>query len=229
MQQTLIDERYQALARTRNAIELHVRNLGDNIQKITSPVAEMAVQSELEKVEASLAGLLVKFTDSHPEVRKLRQKQTVLQAQQPKAIRPEQKPDDPILASAGSLAKAPAQEVYNDLLKKLNYLGIVLDMEKDKSNVSYLGLVEKPTLPISALFPNKKLFLALGLLAGIVLGTLLTLIVELGRREQISMIEASQMLEAPFFGELPLANHSASVVRQKSINYSGSDKLSLPA
>lgn len=204
MQQVLINERYETLAKTRQAVETHVRNLGNNIQKIASPVAESTIQAELSKVEAALAGLLIRFTDSHPEVQKLRMKQRSLKAAQPaKSLNSQTKPDDEILASGGTLAKQPAQEVYNDLLKKLNYLAIVLDMEEDKQNVSYLAVIEKPELPVSPIFPNTRLFLILGLISGTVLGLFFCVISELGRRNQLSPIQAANLLDAPLLGELP--------------------------
>jgi uncharacterized protein involved in exopolysaccharide biosynthesis len=205
MKSTLIDERFENLDRTKKAIESHVKNLGDNIQKIATPTGEIAVQSELDHLESTLAGLLMKFTESHPEVQKLRSRQKSLSAHRPKSATKEvASPSDDVIARGGILAKQPSQEVYNDLLKKLSYLAIVLDMEKDRDNLSYLGVIEQPTLPVQALFPNKRLFLAIGLVIGVLLGAFLSIIAELGRRSVISPNQAANLLDAPLLGELPL-------------------------
>lgn len=212
MKSTLIEERFENLDRTKKAIESHVKNLGDNIQKIATPTGEIAVQSELEKAEATLSGLLVKFTESHPEVQKLRARQRNLSAQRPKAVKREiSTPSDEVIARGGILAKQPSQEVYNDLLKKLSYLAIVLDMEKDRNNLSYLGVIEQPTLPVQAIFPNKNLFLAIGLVVGVLLGAFLSIIAELGRRSVVSPSQAAHLLDAPLLGELPLLKENISV------------------
>lgn len=210
MRATLINERYENLSRTRTAIENHVKNLGDNILKIATPTGEIAVQAELEKVEATLSGLLMKFTESHPEVQRLRSKQRMLAAQQPRVDKEQapSNPSDQVIAKGGQLAKQPSQEVYSDLLKKLNYLAIVLDMEKDRDNVSYLGIIEQPTLPVYATFPNKRLFLVLGLVVGVLFGTLFTIIAELGRRATLSPTQAADVLDVPLLGELPILNFS---------------------
>lgn len=213
MKETLIDERVDNLYRTKKAIESHVKSLGENIQKIATPSGEIAVQSELQKVEATLAGLLIKFTESHPEVQKLRARQRTLAAQQPKAPKIDQSsPSDEIIAAGGILAKQPSQEVYSDLLKKLSYLAIVLDMEKDRDNLSYLGVIEQPTYPAQPAFPNKKLFLALGLVVGALLGAILSVIAELGRRTVLSPTQAADLLDAPLLGELPLLPPSISTL-----------------
>jgi len=212
MKSTLIEERFDNLDGTKKAIESHVKNLGDNIHKIATPTGEIAVQSELEKVEATLSGLLVKFTESHPEVQKLRARQKNLSAQRPKVVKKEQaSPSDEVIARGGILAKQPSQEVYNDLLKKLSYLAIVLDMEKDRNNLSYLGVIEQPTLPVQAIFPNKNLFLAIGLVIGVLLGAFLSIISELGRRSVVSPAQAANLLDAPLLGELPLLRENVSV------------------
>lgn len=204
MKATLIEERGENLYRTKKAIESHVKNLGENIQRIATPSGEIAIQSELDKVESTLAGLLMKFTESHPEVKKIRARQrTLAAAQRPKTTQM-QPPSDEIIASGGTLAKQPSQEVYNDLLKKLSYLAIVLDMEKDKDNLSYMGVIEQPTYPSKAAFPNKRLFLALGLVVGVLLGAFLSIIAELGRRSILSPSQAAGLLDAPMLGELPL-------------------------
>ena len=211
MKSTLINERFENLSKTKNAIENHVKSLGENSKRIATPVGEVAVQTELQQIEASLSGLLVKFTESHPEVVKLRSKQRALSSQRPGRGK---QPSDELIASGGALARQPSQEVYSDLLKKLSYLAIVLDMEKDRDNISYLGVIEQPTLPVQATFPNKKLMLALGLVVGILVGTFLCIIAELGRRSTLSPNQAADIMDAPLLGELPVLTLSLPLGRQ---------------
>lgn len=80
---------------------------------------------------------------------------------------------------------------------------MVVDMESEGPNVPYLGVVEHPTVPTSAFFPQLKVFLMFGVGLGIVLGALVTLFLEYKRGTFLSPRYAAQALGTAFLGELP--------------------------
>ena len=225
MMTTLVDTRADSLQKTRNSIQAHVEALGKALRDSAGPAASKhpeALRGELERVKANIETLLLRFTELHPEIVKLRkQEKSISDSLELAGNIPNTKPS---LSFVNPQAKEPTQDVYNDLLRKLSYLNIVLDMEADRDSVSYLGIIEQPTLPTKAFFPNKKLFAMLGLGVGILLSAMFVIFLELRRRLYVTPEQASDLLEIPYLGELPAlpetqqANKLLSASRTFSIN-----------
>ena len=202
MKKTLIDDRYNNLTRTRDAIRAHVGYLADALKAASNPHSAEAIAEELDKIETSLRGLLTKFSESHPDVIELRKQEEALKAEARTA--PQLQTGDNAAIPVEKISKEPNQEVFNDLLKKLNYLTVVIDMEKDQKNVSYIGVLEQPSLPLAPIFPDKKIFSGVGFGIGLVLAVMVVFLVEVRRGSYITPLEAAAMLEAPLLGDLPV-------------------------
>jgi uncharacterized protein involved in exopolysaccharide biosynthesis len=202
MQRTLIAERRENLLRTRDAVREHVRNLGDSLRQVDNPGSIERLSEELEKTEVTLAGLLTKFSESHPDVIKLRSEEAAIRSRI-QGISRKQGRARATDGIGGQFARQPTQEVFNELLKKLNYLTVVLEMEGANENVSYLGIVESPSLPIRPFFPDKRLFGAIGLGLGALAALLTIFFREVRRNSYVTPFEAAQLLETPLLGELP--------------------------
>ena len=108
----------------------------------------------------------------------------------------------------GGEPKDPNLVVYSDLLKKMNYLNIVLEME-DSSESAYVGILQAPVLPESPVFPKKGMFLFWGLLSGVMLSMLVLLSQEYLTRAKLSAEEFSQSLGLDYFGPLPIIQWKA--------------------
>ena len=215
MKRTLIDERYTNLGNTRDSMKAHVQSLADSLKSANNPRSAGMLSEELERVEATLRGLLTKFSDTHPDIVQLRAQERDLRAQIRNAPAADQDSNSGI--SVGAISKEPTQQVFNELLKKLNYLTVVLDMEKDRQNVSYLGVIEQPSLPTTPTFPDKRVFGGIGLGIGLFLAAMLTFLAEVRRNLYVSPFDAGKLLDTPLLGELP-------VLEAKLFN-----KLELPA
>ncbi len=203
---TIIKERNDKLLSTRAAIERHISTLGKVLRDAETGSngsnAEV-VKMELEKVESDMALLLQHFTGKHPEIVKLRQQADSLRsrlANMPQ--KPQQKAVVPAVFMT-TAAQRPIREVHDDLLKKLTNIDIVLSIEKDQKNLSYLSVVEKPSVPAAPIFPNKRMFLVFGVLAGVVLAAALVMFSELQRGTFSSPYYISDQLDMPLLGELP--------------------------
>ena len=84
------------------------------------------------------------------------------------------------LSAAGSVAqkayrvKAPGSggsgettiDIYGDLSKKLNYLNIAIDSDRQHQN-DYFAVLETPLYPSAPLWPKKGLFAVWGLCLGL--------------------------------------------------------------
>lgn len=202
MTYTLIEERYQKLVRAKDAIQAQAQFLDRALKDGQSASQSRYLQDELGKINSSIASLRSKYTESHPELFKLRQEAQSIRARMKRTPAPSGS-DDVAEAFVIPNSKAPIQDIYNDILKKLSHLNIVLRMENDRDNVSYLAVIEHPSLPTTPIFPNPTLTLAGGLAAGVVLGILQMVFFEIRRMSFYTPELAAQSMQVPFLGELP--------------------------
>lgn len=199
--ETFVNERYSKLMTTRDAIQSSVDSLRQALE-VTDPREIYA--EELQSLEGEYQDLVSKYTAQHPAVIKLRTKRQVLksalaQAEQ-KAHQTAAREGKEILSAT---TRGPSQDIYNELLRKLNNLNIVVEMEKNRESISYLGVVEPPSVPLGASFPNKLRFLIGGIFFGFLLAGIRVLADELKRAYAMSGPKVSQTLGVPLLGELP--------------------------
>ena len=109
----------------------------------------------------------------------------------------------PLAALYSSATDKSVRELYADLLRKLSNIDIVLNLESDRRNLSYVSVVEQPLIPSSPVFPKIGLFLAFGFLGGGVLATFLVIYLELLRGTFMSPYYIAEQLQLPLLGELP--------------------------
>lgn len=202
---TLIEDRYQKLIRARDAIQTQVEFLSRALREANAASRSAFLEEELEKLNSNIETLRARYTEAHPELVRLNRQASTIRA------RLEALPRSPLSTVDEELIKAfvvpsserPIQDIYNDLLKKLSHLNIVLEMEKDRENVSYLSVIEQPKVPTSPFFPNPLLFGAFGLLVGGALGIVQATYLELRRGKLLTPSGAAETLGVPLLGELP--------------------------
>jgi len=207
MIETLVEQRFLVLSRTRDAIEVHVEELGATLKEVVASegrTSPESVRSELQNVNADLQALLLHYSEQHPDVFHLQRKADSL-TNLLKAVESEQASSDRagLQAYIGIEAKRPIEDVFNELLQKLSYLKIVLDIEGSGQAGAHVSVVEQPGLPTAAFFPNKKLFLLFGLVVGLILSTALVAFKEIRRLSTVSPEETFTEIGLPFFGSLP--------------------------
>ena len=205
---TLIEQRLKTLVRARDAIGAQVRFLSRTIGILEGPGAAAQpeyLQRELSRLDDQIAALQRKFTEHHPQLARLRERadsvRTLLEEQRSRAG--ELPEDDLARAFITPSSKTPVQEIYNDLLKKLSHMSIVLEMERDRENVSYLAVIEKPSLPTQPVFPNPHIFVAGGAGLGLIFACLLAGWAELQRARLMRPDHAAAVLGVPLLGALP--------------------------
>jgi len=207
MEKTVIEQRNETLLSTRKAIEQHVNKLSgvlvDSGENLPQQNANK-VRQELAKVENELSMLMQHFTASHPQVMKLRAKANLLKNHYAKMPQ-ENKivPSDALKIFSTSSAQEPVREVYNELLKNLINIDIVLDREKNRDQVSYFSITEYPTLPTGAYFPNVLIFLVGGLLVGVTFALVIIVFREFKRGTFVSPSYVAEQLNMPLLGEMP--------------------------
>jgi len=216
VRQTFVVERYAALSRAREAIGAQVEFLARALRELGGTGGKYQpeyLESELERIDERLSLLRERYTESHPEIFKLKGQERELHGALSRARRRHAARDESLGAFVSPSSKQPVQDIYNDLLKKLSHLTIVLSMERDADSVAYLTILENPTIPLSPTAPKTPLFLVGGALLGFIVGIVSALRFEYRRRGELSPLDTALELEVPFLGELPsLADDAAQVL-----------------
>lgn len=158
------------------------------LKDIMSPLVSLKIK--LEKIEADIQTLTSQFSDRHPEVLRLqKQGESIRNLIKNFSSKQDSQSDDSPQAVLNMSSKQTSEDVFKSdfFLKSLNYLNIVLDMERDRENLPYLGVIEQPTIPTGSFAPDKKLFLMFGFGVGVVLAGILVLFRELKKGTFLSV------------------------------------------
>ncbi len=200
------DERYGTLIRTRDAIQSQVQELNLALQGASSLVTYQKenLKTELEKLELSIEALTAQYTENHPEVLRLKEKariiNEILRRSPTKRTGAGSSTQQNVSSAA---AKEPMQEVYNDLVKKLSYLNVAIEMSGTKGNSAYVSIAEEPRLPPGPMSPNKQYVLIGGFAAGLLLGCIIIAYRELKRGTFLAPAHAARAMNIVYLGELP--------------------------
>jgi uncharacterized protein involved in exopolysaccharide biosynthesis len=207
---TLITERRQAITKVRDSIQRRVEgisltaNNGSGGNGNPDPMASARpelLRKELAQLQEQVKALENQYTPQHPKVAKLRERMTLIEGWLEKAGGSHGKSyDKPVLIDGQP--HAVTKEVYEDLLKKLNYLNILLDMDQDGAN-DYVAVLSPPSRPLSPVWPNKAVFLMWGMLTGLLVSAMVMLITEYFERTAPSVRDFARELELPYLGTLP--------------------------
>jgi hypothetical protein len=202
---TLIEKRYQTLVQARTAVLKQAKVLNAALSASGGGVPQREeLEAQLSKMEANLAALRNRYTDSHPDVVRLQGLKQQLMSQIQNALKIKPKPEDEYTSVFLSPAsRVSSQQIFDDLLKKLSHLNVVLEMEKDRENVSYLGVIEEPLVPTRAYFPDRMQFALFGLFTGLVIASLRVIYRELKRAGKIVPERVMLDYGIEFLGELP--------------------------
>lgn len=208
MMETVVLERYRALLNSHQAIRAHTEKLEEQLKRSKSPEINKEgaeIKQQLLAAEAKLSELLSRFTEKHPSVIQHRQRLAALRqralAAEPAAAEQSAAASD--LPPIDGIAVAPMRSVFEELRKKLSYLEVVLDMERDYLSAPYLSVVEKPSMPTGAVFPKRRIFAGVGAGLGLICGLFFMILAEFRRASAVSPRVAAVKLGVPLFGELP--------------------------
>jgi hypothetical protein len=205
---TLIERRYLLLQSARDAIQRQAGVLNRTLLELDgSSMARrqrQVLEEELIKMDTNLKELRSIYTENHPQIQQLESRNRTLQSQFQElglSMQTDKELKD-VFSSHTSLGSS--QEIYDNLLKMLSDLNIVLEMERDRGNVSYLGVIQDPNVPLAPISPKKPLLLLLGLGAGAFLSLVQVGYLELQRVRFVSPEQAARALGVSQLGELPV-------------------------
>lgn len=215
IQETLIDQRKKTIVSVRNAIRSRMEEMTlfmSASPKTLGAASKTRVQEELVQIRSQIKTLLEQYKEAHPKVVQLRAKEQALvrylnQSNKSRVETKENSENQSIYhtspeALAGSEIEPGSKEVYQDLLKKYNYLNVAIDMEKP-GEVNYYAVVAAPVLPISPTAPNFFNFLTYGLAAGILLALFVLLYDEFVRFSSVNAEIRAKSWGIPLLGSVP--------------------------
>lgn len=202
MVNTLIEERHRNLVRIKDAIEAHVQTLAVGLKDVAGPAYTLhpeALREELEKINGDIKALTNQFTERHPDVQRLKERAQAIR----NVLSNSQNPVGSASDAISPVSKTASQDVYNDLVKKLNYLKIVVEMERNTRDLPYLAVIQQPTIPVQPTFPPAFKLILLGVFGGVVVSALLVFFLELKRGTFLAPASAASELGVPLLGQLP--------------------------
>jgi uncharacterized protein involved in exopolysaccharide biosynthesis len=170
----LKDRRMGMLTNLRSAVAAQIETMTPNID---IPATHDAQLVRITAIEAQIAELKDRFSDQHPQLVALK-KQLV----DYKKIATKSAGSNDALANYDikqvESKTGQYNTVYEDLVRKLRYLNIVIGAES-MPVPTYFSVVRSPEYPLSAIWPKKGLFVIWALLLGILTSLVYVAVMEI--------------------------------------------------
>jgi Chain length determinant protein len=205
---TLVNERQKNVMNYRDSLRKQLEALG--VATTTSSAGNSVLQAkeqsdQLAGLKERLRSLRTQYTANHPTVLAMKEKIKAFEKQMNSRPEEESAPSDPSgPLTIDSTQKGRRTEFGEELLKKINYLDIGLEIERNKKDLPYLEILERPFVPNAYFAPKVSAFGIGGILAGILLAALEVMFLEYIRVTKITPDFASRELGIPLLGSLPV-------------------------
>ena len=155
------------------------------------------VEDELAEVRNELRIMSARYTEDHPVVKELRDREATLNALKNSPANGAQFMERPL---AVRLPSDAAVDIYKDLTRKLNYLNISFDTGPSAD----VAILENPEFPTTPLSPKKSLIVLWGLAAGLIASFFIAALHDYFDRSAMHASDLADMLGVPYLGRLPV-------------------------
>lgn len=205
----LVSERQKNIMTYRESLRKELETLGISVSATAAPSAgsqPQVLQQELSNLEDQESALEAQYTANHPKVAAIRERITaVKQMLERSELQAKEHPSATKPGFAIDPKKAGQRsEFAEELLKKINYLDIALELEANHQSLPYLEILEHPVMPTGFFYPKTNFFILGGLMAGVLLSLLLVGLSELKRASMVTPQTAAAQLGIPYLGALPV-------------------------
>lgn len=173
----LKEKRIGMLTNLRSAVAAQIETMSPNIEV---PATHETQLLRVASLEAQIADLSEKFSSKHPQVLALQKQLTAYRHLSAKSAG-----NDGAVANynikdgTSKTGSVNFNTVYDDLIRKLRYINIVISAENTPTP-SYFSIVRTPEYPLGAVWPKKTLFLVWSLLLGVLTSLVYIAVVEIG-------------------------------------------------
>lgn len=195
---TAREKRIAFLEGLRDSVASRIRSMSGNE---STTVSSADLTREISTLEAQRQRLSAGFRDSHPEIRQIDTRLKAL-----KALAQDAATNGFTTRSQGDATAGTPTEIrerlLQDLLSKLQMLEIVVNLEKQES-AAYLTVVDAPLRPGSPVSPRLPIYLAWGMILGLLLGTGLVIF---RSREELINAEKPTNTSTDIFTRRPAIN-----------------------
>jgi hypothetical protein len=185
-------------------------------QKFTQQGSDKALASkspevlreELVKVSTSIDALSKQYKESHPIIENLKQRQKTITNWLTEFDMSKLNENAVDLPMAMTHDKVISEQLSSKFYAKYHDFNIALEIEK-KSLQSYIGIIKRPQLPTSPLWPKKKLFVSLGFIIGLVIAFIYVFVSEIILPSKNELLEnEARKLQTIVLGTLPYLEFS---------------------
>lgn len=202
----LRSERRKSLIAIRDSIRRQMDSMvieGSKAPDPTSNEKPDLLRQELRRVQEQIRALKSQYTDRHPRVVELSRRADLL-SKWLKDAGADSAPSTEADWSATSHRETlrVSAQVYEDLVRKVNYLNVALDADAAGA-LSPVKIVLQPMMPLAPLWPNKKLMLGWGVMTGLLLSIVAIFFLELVMNAPSQLTQLAKTLNSHYMGELP--------------------------
>ncbi|MCB0336364.1 MAG: hypothetical protein KDD62_08655 [Bdellovibrionales bacterium] len=206
MIETAIAQRNNTLVKTRDALQESLQSMGSALAGSSGPLASFrqSLEQELQELRANLRALKSQLSEQHPDVLKLKKREQSISALLGQSQRQaETNAKELSRELMNPDAKESTQNVYNELLKKLSYLHIAIELNKDKESASSVSVIQQPAIPTHAFFPRLDVFGLVGFVIGNILAFISIVFSEMKRGSFLSPAVAAHQFDVELLGTIP--------------------------
>ncbi|AZZ36209.1 hypothetical protein CIK05_05180 [Bdellovibrio sp. qaytius] len=199
----LKEKRMGMLTNLRSAVAAQIETMSPNIEVPASHEAQLARMANLE---AQVADLKERFSNQHPQVVALEKQLATYKKLSSKSAATTPGSAGSVESVSnynikdGSTKSANYNTVYDDLIRKLRYLNIVITAESTPQP-SYFSVVRSPEYPLGAIWPKKTLFLIWSLLLGILTSLIFVAVAEVAAQKLVAAKKAKANRKLDFIEE----------------------------
>lgn len=157
--------------------------------------------TRLKRIGIKIKNLKDRFSEHHPEVRKLTKMASAIRLQL--LARQEKKNSKNGGTESSGRMIGASLTTQNALISEYQNLTLALEMERQQF-ANYITIIERPEIPLHPIWPKKRLVYSLGLIIGLILSFLYVFIYELvtaGREEKIAML--ARNMNTVILGTIP--------------------------
>ena len=208
---TLAKKRREHLTRAHESLVRQATALQHAISQGTSTLEGDSIESRVGTMRSRLATLEKNLSDTHPDVISLRRQldSLVSRAHEAPVTRETSGPSIPGVFLSPP-ARNPTQRIFDDLLKKISHLTIVLHTDPEPGHCSFVDIIEHPRIPSGPFSPKRAQFTLIGAAAGLFVALTIAIGLELRRNYSIKTSEVEAFLGTRLLGELPALHPSLS-------------------
>ncbi len=213
----------EVMIRKLNSFNASQKFVGQGTEKALASKSPEVLREELVKLTNSIEAMGKQYSKSHPIIQNLLSRKKVID-EWLSEYDLSKFSDSVDLPMAMNHDKVVTEQLSSKFYAKYHDFNIALEIEK-RSLQSYIGVIKRPQLPTSPMWPKKKLFLSIGFILGLVISFIYVYVCEIivpDRDEKLSL-EAKEF-GASVLGIFPTLKTPAPVTSAK-VNENGLTEL----